>query len=111
MVLTNREQILRRYGLPKDASLSLPELATLTKIPTAALLAVHSRGMGAAKSNLESVRLKRDFSKNPDIKRFPKSARLTPQQWAMGRVYAFANHTKSVFYGADNDIARKYGLV
>ena len=109
MPLTHRLQVLKRLGLPPDTSLSITELARLTKIPVAALREVYKRGEGAYSSNLGSVRLKSDFSKNPDVGRFPASARLSMAQWAMARVFSFVNKGKT-YATADADIARKYGV-
>ena len=108
---TNRIKFLNIFGLPKDTSLSLEEIAELSQIPVAALQEVYNRGVGAWKTNIASVRLKKDFSKNPNTAEFPRSSRLTKEQWGFGRVFAFAMGTKKVFYGADKDIAKEYGLL
>lgn len=109
MVKTHRLQVLKRLGLKPDDSPSIQELARMTKIPVAALKAVYSRGEGAYSSNLGSVRLKSDFSKNPDVRRFPAAARLSMAQWAMARVYSFIDHG-TTYKTADADIAKKYGI-
>lgn len=107
MVLTNRQQFLRKNGIPESQSLSLPEIAKVAKVPLAALEEVRNRGIGAYKSNLSSVRLK-DFSKNPS-RAIGASGRLTKEQWSIARVYSFVNRGKT-FKTADADIAKKYGL-
>lgn len=106
---TNREQVLRNLGLPADTSLSVKELARIIKVPTEALQEVYNRGVGAWKTNPESVRLKKDFSKNPNMALYPRSARLSKEQWAMARVYSFVNRGKT-FRTTDADIAKKYRL-
>ena len=98
------------FDLPKDTSLSLEEIAELSNIPIDALQEVYNRGVGAWKGNIASVRLKKDFSKNPNTRKYPRSARLTKEQWAIARVYAFVMGTKKVYGGADKDIAQKYGV-
>jgi hypothetical protein len=108
---TNRLQFLKKMGLPKDSSFSIEELAELTDLPVEALYEIRDRGVGAWKNNLASIRLKKDFSKNPDTKKYPRSARLTKENWSMGRIYAFLNKSKKVFYKADADIAEKYKIV
>lgn len=105
---TNRQAVLRKLGLPKDTSLSITELAKLTKLPRKALQEVYNRGIGAYKTNLESVRLK-DFTKNPDTKRFPASKRLSKEQWGFGRIFSFINKGKT-FTTTDKDIAEKYNI-
>lgn len=106
---THREQVLRKLGLPRDTHLGLEELAELTDLPLAALKEVHRRGVGAWRSNPQSVRLKSDYSKNPNMRRFPRSARLGPQQWGLARVYSFINGGPTS-RTADADIVREYGL-
>jgi hypothetical protein len=100
--------VLKALGLPKDTSLSLEELAEHTDLPLEALQEVYNRGVGAWKTNISSVRLK-DFSKNPNLSKYPRSARLGKEQWAMARVYSFVDKG-TTFYTADADIARKYNL-
>jgi len=106
--LTKRESFLKKNNLPMNTSLSIPEIAKLAKVPVKALNEVRNRGAGAY-DNLASVRLK-DFSKNPDTRAFPASARLSKEQWKMARVYSFVNKAKGTFYGADADLGMKYGL-
>jgi hypothetical protein len=107
---THREQVLRALGVPLTESLSISDLARRTGVPAAALQEVYNRGVGAWKTNISSVRLKSDFSKNPDLARFPRSARLSKEQWGMARVYSFLNHG-TTFKTTDADIARRYRLV
>lgn len=107
---THRENVLRKLGLPLSEQLSLRELSVYTGVPLKALEAVRDRGVGAWKGNLASVRLKKDFSKNPDTRRYPRSARLGKERWALARVYSFLDRGKT-FRTADADIARDYGLV
>lgn len=107
---THREQFLSKNGLALSKSLSLLEIGKLAGIPVEALHEVEKKGYGAYRSNLASVRLVGSFKKDPDIRRYGVKMRLTPYQWAMARVYAFANKSPSVYYGADNDIRLKYGL-
>jgi len=105
---TNRERFLAKHGLAKDASLSLTEIASYAKMPVAALKKVYEKGLGAYHTNPESVRLKGSFTKDPSA---PLSRKLSPQQWAYARVYAFVMKTPKVFYNADREIAEKYRLL
>jgi len=84
-----------KHKIKTTEGLSLPEIAKLSKMPVKALQEVFNRGIGAYKTNPSSVR---------------KSV-SSPEQWAYGRVYAFVMKTKSVFYGADNDIRKEYKLI
>jgi hypothetical protein len=106
--MTHRQSVLKALGLPKDTSLSLEELAEHTDLPLEALQEVYNRGVGAWKTNISSVRLK-DFSKNPNLSKYPRSARLGKEQWAYARVYSFIDKG-TTFYTADKDIAEKYRI-
>jgi len=111
---TNREKFLKKHKLPMDESLSLMEISKLSGMPYNALRLVYNRGRGAWRSNIQSVRLQpgpqygRAYQKNVDA---PRSAKLGPEQWGYGRVYAFAMRTAKVFQGADKDIAEMYDLL
>lgn len=105
---TNREAFLRKHGLAKDTSLSLPEIASYSGMPVGALRKVYEKGLGAYHTNPESVRLKGSFKKDASA---PLSRKLSPQQWAQARVYAFVMKTPKVFYGADKHIAEQYSLL
>lgn len=105
---TNREKFLAKHGLSKDTSLSLHEIASYSGMPVTALRKVYNKGLGAYHSNPESVRVKGTFKKDPSA---PLSRKLSPQQWAMGRVYAFVMKTRKVFYDADRHIAEAHRLL
>lgn len=104
---TNRERFFAKHDLPKDASLSLNEIASLSGIPVGALRKVEKRGFGAYNTNPQSVRLQGTFQKGVNA---PMSRKLSPQQWARARVYAFVMKTPKVFGKADKDIAEQYRL-
>ena len=112
--MTHRESVLAALHLPPTASLSMNELAEIFDVPVEALQQVYNRGVGAWKTNIASVRLKKDFSKNPDIGRYPRSVRLTRQQWSSARVYSFLDgilgNPSGSYDKADADIARRFGL-
>jgi hypothetical protein len=95
---TNREKFLKKHGLPSDYSPTMREIAQLSDMPVQA----------AYHTNPESVRVKGTFKKDPEA---PLSRKLSPQQWAQGRVMAFVMKTKKVFYGADRHIAEEFGLL
>ena len=106
---THRMRVLRRFGLDPDKHYSLAELAHYSHIPVAALHEVYNRGTGAWKTNIASVRLLKDFSKNPNMAAFPRSARLSKEMWSYARVYSFIDRG-TTYRTADADIARKYGV-
>ncbi len=104
---THRERFLRSHGLPENTSLSIKEISSISKVPVSALEEIANRARGAWSHNLASVRLRKDYSKNPNTKTYPRSARLTPQEWEFGRIYSFLDKGKT-YYTADSDIAKKY---
>lgn len=104
--MTHRENVLRKYGLAPDTTLSLASLSKLSGVPLRYLQEIYNRGTGAWKNNLASVRLKKDFSKNYDTAKYPRSARLSKEQWSYARVYSFLDKGKT-YYTADADIAEK----
>lgn len=106
---THREAFFKRHNIPKNESLSIEQVSKLSNVPVAALKEVYQRGLGAAKSNPESVRVKGTFEKNPSLSAVPRSGRLSAPQWAMARIYSFVNHGKT-YKTADADIAKKYGV-
>lgn len=92
--MVNSVDFKRKHDIPSRESLSLKEIAKLSKMPLGALTEVKKRGYAAFSTNPSSVR---------------KSV-STPEQWSFGRVYAFVQKTKKVYYGSDNDIREKYNL-
>jgi hypothetical protein len=109
--MTNKEEFFKKHHIGKDESLSIKDIAKQAHMPEGAIQESYNRGVGAWKTNISSVRLQKDFSKNPNVKRYPRNTRLPKERWGYGRAYAFANKTASVFKGADRDIAEKYGLL
>lgn len=104
---TNRIKFLKSIGLPDDVSLSIEDISTLSNVPIMALRLVYNRGVGAWKTNPESVRVKNTFGKVPSA---PRTSKIGKEQWGMGRVYAFVMKTDKVYYGADNDIRESFDL-
>ena len=100
---TNKQKFNKKYGFPLNESHSLNEIAKITKIPRSVIQQSYNRGIGAYKNNLRSVRLKGSFKKNPNLRKFPASKRLTKEQWAIARVYSFVMGSK-----ADPDLQEKY---
>ena len=85
---------------------TLREKAKESRIPFGALLAVYRRGIGAWKTNPESVRLqsgKKNYSPS-------RAGKMGKEQWAYARVNAFIDKRPSVYRGADNDVREKYNL-
>jgi len=82
---THRLNFIKKYKLD-DKPYSLNELSKISFVPLDILQEVYNRGIGAYKTNLQSVRLKNSYVKNIDA---PPSQKLSKEQWAMARVYSF----------------------
>lgn len=105
MVFTHKQQFNIRHKFDKDESHSKTELSKLSKINIKILDEVYDRGIGAYKTNPTSVRMKDSYKKN--IKA-PMSKKLSPEQWAMARVYAFINKIeKGIKLNHDIDLMKK----
>jgi len=102
---TNREKFLKKYNFTKNDSFGVSDIARITGIRVSILQEVYNRGIGAYKSNPESVRLQ-DGTKN-----FRKSlaGKMSKEQWAVSRVYSFVMKGKT-FTTADADLAKKAGF-
>jgi len=85
---TFKEKYNKRYGQALDSSNSKAKIARQSGISINIINEVYDRGIGAYKNNLASVRLKGSFKKNPDLRK-GASMRLSKEQWALARVYAF----------------------
>lgn len=77
-----------RYDHPKDESHSLKDISKETGVSKKGLQKIYNKGIGAWKTNIGSVRLKKDFSKNKNTKKYPRKSRIGKEQWAMARVYS-----------------------
>jgi len=85
--MTNKSEYLKRHNLPLDTSLSKKDISKISKIPLKILDEVYDRGIGAYKSNPESVRTK-SGKKDPSA---PMSKKMSKEQWAYSRIYSFVN--------------------
>jgi len=82
---TKREQVLEYYGL-EDRGYSIPELSEITGYSEDVLCQVYRRGLGAYKTNPQSVRMKGSYKKGVKA---PMSQKLSAPQWAKARVWSF----------------------
>ena len=85
---TNKQQWNRRHGFDPDQSHTKARIARISHVPLALLRRVYDRGIGAYKTNPQSVRVKGTYQKGVIA---PMSLKLSKEQWAMARVYSFVN--------------------
>ena len=72
MVLTYKQQFNKKYGYLKDEPHSLAEISKITGYKKSGLQTIFDKGIGAYKTNPQSVR--------PNVK--------SPEQWAFSRLYS-----------------------
>ena len=102
--MTNKEEWNRRHNQPADKSNSKAEISRKSKIPIKILDEVYARGLGAYKTNPQSVRTKtgkKDASA-------PMSRKMSKEQWGMSRIYSFVNKIEGPkALNHDKDLAKK----
>jgi len=103
---TNRELFMKKYNIPPGTTLNIEDISRISKVPTSIIDEAFSRAKGAWASNIRSVRIKGSFKKDPDLRKFPRSARLTPEQWGYGRIFSLLMGGKTATT-ADSDLAKK----
>jgi hypothetical protein len=104
MVVTNKNRFNTKYGFKKDEPHSKAEISKLTGIPKRILDQVYDRGVGARKSNPESVR---QASSGKKIGGKSLRGKMSAEQWAMARVYSFVMKREGTWKKADKDLADK----
>ena len=105
--MTHRENILKKLGMKKSDSLGIDLLSKSFDVDKRILQEVYNRGIGAYKSNPQSVRMKGSFKKGVNA---PLSQKLSKEQWASARVNSFLDKG-TTFYTTDRDLAVKAGLL
>ena len=101
MVETNKNKFNKKYGFKRDAPHSKAEISRLTGIPRSILDKVYDRGVGARKTNPESVR---QVGTGKKVGGKSLKGKMSAEQWAMARVYSFVMKGKT-YHSADKDLA------
>ncbi len=96
---TNKEKYNKRYGYSKDEGHSKSDISKKTGISMSILDKVYDRGIGAHKTNPGSVRNVKGVKGGPGKK-------MSPQAWAMGRIYSFVMGGPA--RKSDNDLWQKH---
>ena len=105
MTRTHKQKFNARHGFGLNASHTKPEIAKVADVTLKTVNEVYKRGVGAHKTNPESVRVKGTFKKDPKVSIKKK---LSAEQWGMARVYAFANKlTGPERLNHDTDLVKK----
>ena len=88
---TWKEKYNKKYNYDKDQSHSLEDISKKTGIKLSILQEVYNRGVGAYKTSPKSVRSK-DGKKREGG--FPKSQRMSKEQWGISRIYGFVGRNR-----------------
>ena len=97
---TNKQKFNRKYGQPLNQANSKKDISKKTGIPMRILDEVYDRGLGAYKSNPQSVRNVKGVKGGPGKK-------MSAGAWSMARVYSFAVKAPGTWGRADKDLADK----
>jgi len=100
---TNKEKFNAKYGFPKDKGHSKAEISRLTGIPVSILNKVYDRGVGARRSNPQSVRRASDGKK---VGGKSLAGKMSAAQWGQARIYSFVMKGPT-WNTADKDLADK----
>jgi hypothetical protein len=103
-MLTNKNRFNIKYGFPRDKGHSKAEIAKITGIPKRILDTVYDRGVGARKSNPESVR---QVGTGKKVGGKSLKGKMSAEQWAMARIYSFIMKQEGTWKKADKDLADK----
>lgn len=100
---TNKERFNKKYGFPKDQGHSKAEISRLTGIPVSILNQVYDRGVGARRSNPQSVR---SATTGKKIGGASLKGKMSANSWGFGRIYSFTMKS-TTWKTADKDLADK----
>ena len=103
MVVTNKDKYNAKYKFPKNTSHSKRDIAKKTGIPLRILDTVYDRGVGARKTNPESVR---SVATGKKVGGKSLKGKMSAEQWGQARVYSFVMKGKT-YKTADKDLADK----
>ena len=97
MVKTNKQKFNEKYNQPKNQSNSKKDISKLTGIPMSILDEVYDRGLGAHRSNPESVR----SISGKKVGGKSLKGKMTAPQWAMARVKKLISRGRSGTFDRD----------
>lgn len=101
---TNKEKFNAKYNFPKDKGHSKAEISRLTGIPVSILNQVYSRGVGARRSNPQSVR---SATTGKKVGGASLKGKMSAAQWGQARIYSFIMKSPGTWSKADKDLADK----
>ena len=102
MVVTNKQLFNKKYGYSKEEAHSKGRISKLTGIPVRILDKVYYRGVGARKSNPQSVR---SASSGKKVGGASLRGKMSGAQWGYSRIYSFVMKRPGTWQKADKDLA------
>jgi len=103
-MVSNKNKFNSKYGFPKDKGHSRAEISRLSGISISILNQVFRRGVGARKSNPQSVR---SVSTGKKVGGSSLRGKMSAQQWGTARIYSFVMKASGTWGKADKDLADK----
>jgi hypothetical protein len=100
-MVTYKEKYNAKFKYPKGTAHSKADISKKTGIPVRILDTIYDRGVGARKSNPESVR---SASTGKKIGGKSLKGKMSAEQWGQARVYSFIMKGKT-YKTADKDLA------
>jgi len=100
---TNKEKYNKKHGFKRGTAHSKKDISKTTGIPVRILDEVYDRGVGARKTNPQSVRRVSDGKK---VGGKSLKGKMTAEQWGFGRIYSFVMKGKT-YKTTDSDLADK----
>ena len=104
MCIRDRDRYNTKYGFPKGTSHSKRDISKTTGIPMSILNEVYDRGLGARRSNPESVRRVSDGKKTGTN---TLKGKYSGPAWGQSRIFSFVMKQKGTWSGADKDLSEK----
>lgn len=101
---TNKQRFNKKYKQPLNEPNSKSKIVRLTGIPKRILDQVFDRGVGARRTNPQSVRRASDGKK---VGGKSLKGKMSAEQWGMARVYSFVMKQPGTWGRADKDLADK----
>ena len=101
-MVTNKQAFNKKYKFKNDEGHSKAEISRLTGIPVRILDKVYYRGVGARKSNKQSVRSASTGKKTGSN---TLKGKMSGAQWGYGRIYSFVMKRPGTWKKADSDLA------
>ena len=104
MVITNKDKYNAKFKFKKGTPHSKKDISKTTGIPLRILDEVFDRGVGARKSNPESVR---SATTGKKVGGKSLKGKMSAEQWGQARVYSFVMKQQGTWGRADKDLADK----